>query len=117
MKCSETAEACQVKSDEKHEESEHESKEEEEKEEEVGLECLCACPKIMTIGEDMAKLCADKAGTVGCIKSTEACAPMEKGMNEKQIDLGCKYANKGCEDNNKKMPQCFGQDNLKSWGL
>jgi len=79
------------------------------------LECMCACPKIMDIGEDMSKVCNDKPGTVGCIKSTSTCSAMAEQMNEKEVDLGCEYTSKKCADKEKAMATCMGEDDMKSW--
>jgi len=75
---------------------------------------MCACPKIATIAEDMSKVCADTAGTIGCIASTPSCATIAKDMNEKEVSLMCEYTSKGCEENTEKMMTCAGDD-MKLW--
>jgi hypothetical protein len=78
------------------------------------LECMCACPKIMDIGDDMSKVCDDKAGTVGCISSTSQCSAMAATMNEKEVDLGCEYTAKKCEKASEDLATCMGDD-ITAW--
>jgi len=79
------------------------------------LECICSCPKLMDIGEDMSKVCNDKAGTVGCVKSTSTCSAMAAQMNDREINLGCEYVSKKCKEVENDFDTCMGDDDLKSW--
>jgi hypothetical protein len=104
LKCSATTKACQDK-----EPTEEDAKGME------GLDCMCACPKLATIGEGMSKICEDEAGTVGCVASTSACAEIAKTMNEKEVGLMCEYASKGCQETMEDFMTCAGEDDMKVW--
>jgi hypothetical protein len=80
------------------------------------MECACACPKIAEMGDDSSMICSNKADTVGCITSTASCSALAAQMNEKEIDLGCEYVSKKCEDKEKDMMTCMGEEDMTSWG-
>jgi hypothetical protein len=77
--------------------------------------CMCACPKIADIGEDMSKVCDDKSGTVGCMNSESKCDALTKDMDEVEIDLSCEYLDKKCDDKQEKMVECAGDDTMEAW--
>jgi len=79
------------------------------------MECMCACPKMAKIGDDGAGICADKAGTIGCVTSTSSCSSMAETMNEKEINLGCEYQSKGCEESMQNILTCAGEEVMTTW--
>lgn len=105
LKCSSTTKACQD-ADPKAEDAANMAM----------MECMCLCPKLATAGGDMSKICADKAGTVGCVTSTPSCATMAAQMNKKEVDLGCEYASKGCQAKMDSMMTCAGDATMAVFG-
>jgi len=75
--------------------------------------CICNCPKVAVLSDGdagMKQVCADRSGTVGCMKNENTCAMSVESdptlSDDSMMDLSCKFAEKGCEA---KMEACGGE--------
>jgi len=73
--------------------------------------CMCACPKLATMGEgdkSLESMCADPVGTVQCLTGNDKCAAMQtmfeapfggsQAAFEQMIGLSCKGKTLKCEE-------------------
>lgn len=111
LKCVDETKACQDGDDKKDDEDGGMGE----------MECMCACPKIMSMtGDDDEKnlevMCGDMAGTVDCIHSTSSCASMQSKMESKQeVGLACEWSKKCSALTDAKMLTCVGKDLMDTW--
>jgi|ERR1719321_494024 len=110
VKCMAEADAC------KDPESEEVGGDDDDEEGMAMMECMCACPKIAEVGEDMSVACNDKPGTVGCIAGESACAALAKDLDMTEFNLGCEYLDKDCQEKAEKSGDCLGAEWATSWG-
>lgn len=87
--------------------------------------CNKMCPKVMdlsnhTTSEQMALICSDIPGTIGCLHSTSECSAMlqvvvEANASTDVFTAFCKFQHDGCQAKMQNQSTCVGAANMKTW--
>jgi len=77
------------------------------------MKCICACPKLATLGDDAEAMCSNRADTIDCMTSQSSCDSLVQGMGgAAAADIQCKMVSAGCKEKVERMDSCEG---LSAW--